>query len=247
MVTLPLCTCTFDALYAAPAYGPVIEQENNGYFVHRVEYRLYLNSTQMKMLEHHLGLCHRLYNMMLEASLSDLANGFPKKSVFGFDRRGNKISDADLGVNGELYSTYRYDISFKIHQVIEEYTYDSEIREYRHKPKFRSERKYGSLTYNIPQGFGFAGPHQNREDHVSQPSSPEGRLNAYLHNHEEDRQLVRQHRLSYSKSLHEEDLENLFRPETYDLWLMNLITNTSEEKVKVSNFYVTKEKEIGRI
>lgn len=117
MVARPLRVCTLDASYAAPPppYGPIIEQKNNRYFVRRVEYILYPNSIQTKMLESHLGLCHRLYNMMLKTSLLDLANGLPKKSVFGLNRGVKEISDADPELKGELYSTCHHDTSSRIH------------------------------------------------------------------------------------------------------------------------------------
>lgn len=107
-------------------------------------------------------------------------------------------------------------------------TCDPETEEYGHKPRFRSERRYGSLTYNILQGFGFEGNRlvlvkigKIRYRNSHRQKSSEMRTCTIMKKAGKWYAIIAYCVPKVHRS--EEDLDNLSHPEAYDPELVDLI------------------------
>ena len=216
-----------------------------------VDYRLYPNSTDEKKMDLIRSYCGYLYNLLLEDEIEYFTETGKKRSVFDLKKRMTVLSKDHPETRDVVYSTCRQNVATRVHHVMKGCYRDRDTGELCRKPRLKMGNRYHSFCYESPQGFKFVG----RKLHLSNIGDityrnehhPAGvmRTCTVKRDARGDWYAVIVYEVEIIGS-GEYDLENNDRI-GYDLGLVDLITDSHGNKVKVPDFYKEREKEIAKV
>ena len=216
-----------------------------------VDYRLYPNATQTRVLEHTLDVLCGLYNNLLDIGLESLKEGC-RLTSFDMMKRATAVAHSDPGLRKDIYSTCRNGVAMRVVKALSGCSYISEEDKFVHRPRYRSGNRFDSFSYPQPQGFRFDGDRivlskigsiRYRNDH-----HPKGEMltctikrDAYGHWHA----IIVYGVEKVIRS--EESIENPRISEGFDTGLRDLLTDTRGNKVEAPYFYLQKEGELAKL
>ena len=216
-----------------------------------VDYRLYPNSMDEKKMDLIRSYCGYLYNLLLEDEIKYFTETGKKRSIFDLKKRITRFCNDSPEMKRKVYNTCRRNVATRVHRAMKGCYIDLKTGELMHKPRFKSENRYDSFCYEQPQGFGFEG----RKLHLSKIGDLRYRNDFHPAGEMRTCTVKRDARgdwyavIVYEVEIlgcGEYDLENNDRI-GYDLGLVNLITDSHGNKVKVPDFYKEREKEIAKV
>ena len=226
-----------------------MEEEEKHY--KSVAHKLYPNSSQEKIMVETLGYCGSLYNIILNDEMEYFRETGKKRSVFDLKRRVTRFCNDDPEMKKRVYSTCRRNVATRVHRAMKGCYIDLKTGELVHKPRFKSENRYDSFCYEEPQGFGFEG----NKLHLSKIGDlryrndfhPEGEMRTCTVKRDArgDWYAVIVYEVEIIGS-GEYDLENNDRV-GYDLGLVDLVTDSHGNKVKVPDFYEQKKEDLAKV
>ena len=225
------------------------EEEDKHY--KSVVYKLYPNSSQERIMVETLGYCGSLYNTVLDDEIENFLKTGKKRSVFDLKKRITRFCNDSPEMKRNVYSTCRRNVATRIHRAMKGCHIDLKTGELMHKPRFKSENRYDSFCYEEPKGFGFEGKklHLSRIGDITYRNEhhPAGvmRTCTVKRDARGDWYAVIVYEVEIIGS-GEYDLENNDRI-GYDLGLVDLITDSYGNKVKVPDFHKEREKEIAKV
>ena len=225
------------------------EEEDKHY--KSIVYKLYHNSSQEKIMVETVGYCGYLYNLLLEDEIKYFTETGKKRSAFDLKKRMTVLSKDHPETRDVVYSTCRQNVATRVHHAMKGCYRDRDTGELCHKPRLKMGNRYHSFCYESPQGFGFEG----RKLHLSKIGDityrnehhPAGvmRTCTVKRDARGDWYAVIVYEVEIIGS-GEYNLENNDRI-GYDLGLVDLITDSHGNKVKVPDFHKQKEDEIAKV
>ena len=216
-----------------------------------VDYRLYPNSTDEKKMDLIRSYCGYLYNLLLEDEIKYFTEIGKKRSVFDLKKRMTILSKDHPETRDVVYSTCRQNVATRVHHAMKGCYRDRDTGELCRKPRFKMGNRYHSFCYESPQGFKFVG----RKLHLSNIGDITYRNEHHPAGVMRTCTVKRDARgkwhalITYDMEIigsGEYDLDNNDRI-GYDLGLVDLITDSHGNKVKVPDFYKEREKEIAKV
>ena len=216
-----------------------------------VDYRLYPNSMDEKKMDLIRSYCGYLYNLLLEDEIKYFTETGKKRSVFDLKKRMTILSKDHPETRDVVYSTCRQNVAARVHHAMKGCYRDRDTGELCRKPRFKKGNRYHSFCYESPQGFKFVG----RKLHLSNIGDITYRNEHHPAGVMRTCTVKRDARgkwhalITYDTEVigyGEYDLENNDRI-GYDLGLVDLITDSHGNKVKVPDFYKEREKEIAKV
>ena len=216
-----------------------------------VDYRLYPNSTDEKKMDLIRSYCGYLYNLLLEDEIEYFTETGKKRSVFDLKKRMTILSKDHPETRDVVYSTCRQNVATRVHHAMKGCYRDRDTGELCRKPRFKMGNRYHSFCYESPQGFKFVG----RKLHLSNIGDITYRNEHHPAGVMRTCTVKRDARgkwhalITYDREVigsGEYDLDNNDRI-GYDLGLVDLITDSHGNKVKVPDFYKEREKEIAKV
>ena len=216
-----------------------------------VKYKLYPNSSQEKIMVETVGYCGSLYNTVLNDEIEYFLKTGKKRSVFDLKKRVTRFCNDDPEMKKTVYSTCRRNVATRVHRAMKGCYIDLNTGELIHKPRFKSENRYDSFCYEEPKGFGFEGKklHLSRIGDLRYRNDfhPAGEMRTCTVKRDArgDWYAVIVYEVEIIGS-GEYDLENNACI-GYDLGLVDLVTDSHGNKVKVPDFYKQKEEEIAKV
>ena len=225
--------------------------EEEGKHYKSVSHKLYPNSSQNKIMVETLGYCGSLYNIILNDEMEYFQRTGKKRSVFDLKKRVTRFCNDDPKMKKAVYSTCRRNVATRVHRAMKGCHIDMKTGELVHKPRFKSENRYDSFCYEQPQGFGFEG----KKLHLSKIGDLRYRNDFHPAGEMRTCTVKRDARgdwyavIIYEVEIigsGEYDLDNNDRV-GYDLGLVDLVTDSHGNKVKVPDFYEQKKEELAKV
>ena len=215
-----------------------------------VDYRLYPNATQTKVLEHTLDVLCDLYNRLLDIGLESLKDG-RRLTAFDMMKQATAIAHSDPVLKKDVYSTCRNGIAMRVVKALSGCFYVESEDSFVHRPRYKSKTRFNSFAYPQMLGFGFEGDRiklskigdiRYRNDH-----HPKGEMrtctvkrDAYGHWHAVV--VYGMETIAHS----EECFDHPKVAEGFDAGLCDILTDTEGTKVKAPDFYMQRENELAR-
>ena len=216
-----------------------------------VDYRLYPNSTDEKKMGLVRSYCSYLYNLLLEDEMEYFTETGKKRSVFDLKKRMTVLSKDHPETRDVVYSTCRQNVATRVHRAMKGCYKDKETGELCRKPRLKKGNRYHSFCYESPYGFKFVG----RKLHLSNIGNITYRNEHHPAGEMRTCTVKRDARgkwhalITYDTEVigsGEYGMENNDRI-GYDLGLVDLVTDSHGNKVKVPDFYKEREKDIAKV
>ena len=216
-----------------------------------VDYRLYPNSMDEKKMDLIRSYCGYLYNLLLEDEIKYLTETGKKRSAFDLKKRMTVLSKDHPETRDVVYSTCRQNVATRVHHVMKGCYRDRDMGELCRKPRLKMGNRYHSFCYEEPKGFGFEG----KKLHLSKIGNLRYRNDFHPAGEMRTCTVKRDARGDwYAVIVYEVEVigsgeYNLDNNDCvgYDLGLVDLITDSHGNKVKVPDFYKQKEEEIAKV
>ena len=111
-----------------------------------VDYRLYPNATQAKVLEHTLDVLCDLYNRLLDIGLESLKEGI-QLTAFDMINEATAIVHSDPVLKKDVYSTCRNGIAIRVVKALSGCFYIEAEDRFVHHPRYKSRTRSNSFAY----------------------------------------------------------------------------------------------------
>lgn len=226
--------------------------DSSGYRIRRVEYRLYPNITQEKLLENTLEMCRNLYNDMLHDCKYEAIEGSYHRSKYDMDVDVMKRVNENLELKDSVYCTCLRDVGRRVYEAMDR-CFLRKDGSPEHLPRYKSCTRYRSFIYRTSQGYKFKG----RKLHLSKIGDVKYRNRHHPRGgkavsctvfRDADNNwfacIVYRVPKVFKGTM---DLYQGLQPEGYDLGLGNLVTDSIGNQVRNPDFYAERREEISKI
>ena len=202
-------------------------------------------------MEETVGHCGSLYNTVLNDEIENFLKTGKKRSVFDLKKRITRFCNDSPEMKKRVYCTCRRNVATRVHRAMKGCYIDSKTGELMHKPRFKSENRYHSFCYESPQGFKFVGNklHLSNIGNITYRNEhhPAGEMRTCTV--KRDARGNWHALITYDTEVigsGEYGMENNDRI-GYDLGLVDLITDSHGNKVKVPDFYEQKKEDLAKV